>query len=218
MSGRYVDAESATGRWRVALAAPPRAARCSATQRGTMLQLFLSAALVAASARFAGKRGARRYNDLTDDHARGVHELFASRVLDWMILVIIAVAAVDAVLAGLFGSWIGVAMSLGAVALSLLARALRQAARPNVNAGFDERDIEPLQRRETSARRERRQKQFAIVTFSGFMTFRVLAVVGERTEETWLAAPAVLAGVIAGIGALALVWSMAWRFGDERPA
>ncbi|WP_426247596.1 hypothetical protein [Nocardioides sp. LHG3406-4] len=183
-----------------------------------MLQLLVAVMLVAVNARYAGERGARRYDALPDDRARVEHESFVSRAFDWLILINVAVAAVEAGLSASRNAWVGAAISTGALVLSLLARALFRSARSNVGAGFAKRGTDPLHRRETSARGERRQKQFAATALGGYLTFRVLGVTADRTGETWLVAPAVLAIALAIGGALALVWSMAWRYGDERPA
>lgn len=183
-----------------------------------MLQLLAAAVFVAFSVRYAGRSGARRYGDLPDDRARQQHEVHSSRSFAWLILFGIAAATVDAVLAVFFGSWRDVTVSLGAAALWLLALVLDRSARSNVVAGFAERGLEPMQRREASARRGRRQKQLAAVALGGYLSFQVLAVVGEESDATWLGVPTALAMILAAGGALALVWSMAWRFGDERPA
>lgn len=183
-----------------------------------MLQLLLAVAFVGFNARYAGQGGARRYNALRDDRARLEHESFTTRTIDWLILFNVAACLVNAGLAGYAGAWLWVVIALGALMLSVAARVLGQSARANVNTGFGERQIEPLHQRETSIRRERRQKQFAIIAVAGYLTGRVLEAVAEQTGETWVAVPALLGWLIAAGGALALVWSMAWRFGDEQPA
>ena len=183
-----------------------------------MLELVLAVLFFAVTLRYAGEGGARRFHALPDKRAQGVHESFASRTFDWLILLNIAVSAVNAGLAGYLGSWLGVAISLAALALSLAARAMRPVARSNVNAGFAERGLEPLTRRETSARRERRQKQFALIALVGYLSGRIANVIAEETGETWPQVLLLPATVLMFGGGLALLWSMAWRYGDEQPA
>jgi hypothetical protein len=182
-----------------------------------MVQLFMAAVLAAGAARYAGESGARRYNALPDERARAEQEVFATRVFDWLLLFNIALSAVDAGLATYLGSWVEAAIALGTLTLSWAAWSLVRSARSNVNACFAERGLEPLHPRESSLRRKRRQTQFAVLAAGGYLSGRVLIVVSEQTGETWLAIPAAVAMVVAFTGVLALVWSMAWRFGDERP-
>ncbi len=174
-----------------------------------MMQLLVAALFVVLAARYAGKSGARRYNALPDDRARQQHEVFASRSFGWFILVGIAAATADAALAGFFGPRNGVTVAASALALWLLALVLDRSARANVNAGFAQRQIEPMPRLEASARRERRQKQFALVAIGGYLAGRVLSVAADETSQTWLAVPAAVGLVLAVSGALALVWAMA---------
>jgi len=66
--------------------------------------------------------------------------------------------------------------------------------------------------------RDQRQLQFGALAMIGYLSSRALTTLGEQTDPVWpqiLAAPAILLTLGAG---LALLWSMAWRFGDERPA
>ncbi len=71
--------------------------------------------------------------------------------------------------------------------------------------------------RERSLKRERRQKQFAVAALVGYLTYRIFEVVAEQTEQPSLTGIALVGMVLAAVGALGLVWSMAWRFGDEQP-
>jgi hypothetical protein len=183
-----------------------------------VLQVLMAVLLLVGSARFAGEVGARRYDALPDERARVEHESTTTRVFDWLIIANVAASAVNTALAAYVGSGLGVALSIGALLLSLGAWRLRQSARTNVNAGFAQRGLEPLHPRERSLRRERRQKQLAVIALTGYLAGRVLDVVAEQTDQPWLAAIAVLGMLAAGVAALGLVWSMAWSFGDERPA
>lgn len=72
-------------------------------------------------------------------------------------------------------------------------------------------------RRVTSARRERRQKQFALITLVGYLFGRILNVVADETAEVWPQVLLLPATVLMFAGGLALLWSMAWRYGDEQP-
>lgn len=183
-----------------------------------MVELLLAVLFLAVTVRYAGESGVSRFKALHEKRARAVHESFASRTIDWLILLNIAASAVNAGLAGYLGSWLGITIHLAALALSLTVRAMRPAARSNVKAGFAERGMEPLVRRETSARRERRQKQFAAIALVGYLSGRVLNVTAEDTGDTWPQVLLLPATVLMFGGGLALLWSMAWRFGDERPA
>lgn len=160
-----------------------------------MVQLFMAAVLAAGAARYAGESGARRYNALPDERARLEQDAFSTRVFDWLLLFNIALSTVDAGLATYLGSWVGVGTSLAALTLSGVARSLVRSARSNVNSGFAERGLEPSHPRETSIRRVRHQKQFAILAGGGYLTSRVLAVVAEQAGEAWLVTPAAVAMV-----------------------
>lgn len=183
-----------------------------------MPELLIAVLFFAVTARYAGEKGGRRFRDLSQKRAEGVHDSFASRTFDWLILLNIAVSAVNAGLAVYLNSWVYLALSLAALALSLAARAIRPRARANVNAAFAEWGLEPLMRRETSARRERRQKQFGSIALIGYLCGRVLDVIAEQTNATWPEVLLLPVMVLTLGGGVALLWSMAWRFGDERPA
>jgi hypothetical protein len=183
-----------------------------------MFELLIAALLFATTARYAGENGLQRFKDLPENKAKGVHESFASRTFDWLILLNLAVSLVNGGLALYLGSWVGVAISCAALVLTSVARAMRPAARANVNDGFAQRGLEPLMQRETSARGYRRQKQFATAALLGYLSVRVLNALADETGETWPQLLLVPALILAFGGGLALLWSVAWRFGDERPA
>lgn len=88
----------------------------------------------------------------------------------------------------------------------------------HVNAAFAEWGLKPLVRRETSARRECRQKQFGSIALGGYLSGRVLDVLAGQTNAAWPQVLLLPAMVMTFGGGLALLWSMAWRFVDERPA
>ena len=182
-----------------------------------MFELLIATFVFAGTARYAGPQGRSRFERISDKRARGIHDHFASRGVDWILVFFLAGAVVNAALSLYLGVWPGVALSLTAAALMAAARAMRPAARANVNAAFADRGLEPLTQRERSARRDRRQLQFGTVALAGYLAGQVLQAVHVKTGEGWpqvLALPATL--MMLG-GGLALLWSTAWRFGDEQP-
>ncbi|WP_322919360.1 hypothetical protein [Nocardioides renjunii] len=183
-----------------------------------MLELFVALTLLAGNARYAGTGVAPRFRALSDDRARVTHESFTTHVQDWLLFFNVVASSVSAALAAYQQWWLGVLLSSTALAVSVVARVLRRSARSNILAGFAERDLEPLHPRETSRRRERRQLQLAGVALVGYVTFRVMSFVAEESGDTWPAVAGFVGMILTAGGALGLVGSMAWRFGDERPA
>ena len=183
-----------------------------------MFELLIAMLFATVTFRYAGPSGARRFGALSEKRAQAVFDSFDSRALDWLIVLNIAVSGVNAALAAYLSSWVGVAVSLVALGLSIAARQLRPAARATVFEGFSRRELEPLRNRERSVRGERRQKQFAIIAVTGYLSNRVLNVVAEQTGATWAQVALAPATILMVVGVIALLWSMAWRFGDERRA
>lgn len=183
-----------------------------------MLVLLISALFFAMTVRFSGANGRDRFHQLSEKRAQGIHDHFASSAPEWLIVFNMAAAAVGAALSVHVGSWLGATVALVAVGLLMITRAARPKARGNVNQAFAERGLEPLVRRETSERRQRRQKQFGTLALVGYLLGQVAQVLGTETGERWPQVLALPATLLMFGGGLALLWSTAWRYGDEKPA
>lgn len=167
---------------------------------------------------FLGGAGRARFMRLSEQRARGVHDGFCSRLIPWSAGGAAAVSLVE----GVSSYWLGHRLA-GLAALTgglcfVTALFLFPRAKVTVLDAFEQRELEPLQPRETSARGSRRQKQFAVVLLGAYLGQTLLNVVAVRMDADWprmLALPLIVLILVAGIG---LLWSLAWRYGDERPA
>jgi hypothetical protein len=167
------------------------------------------------SVKFSGQHGSERFKRLPEQRAQTLHELFISRVHDFLLVSAVATCVLGLVFALVLASlWTSVLWGADVIVL-VLALGLRRRARPVVVHAFSARQLPPLQAREFSAKRNRRQKQFGVVALCGFLVGETARFFGERQGNAALEALASVALLVAFLGVGALLWSTAWLYGDE---
>lgn len=181
-----------------------------------MVLVLLGVLFVSVNARFAGRSGARRVAALSDEQVRIQDEVHRPGT-DWPAVSLLALAAADGLLVVLFDRGIGIMWPLCAAALAVTAMLARRSSRANVHAGFTERQLQPLYRHEVSAARTKRIRVFGAMALAGYPVYRLLLGVVEQSGPQWLAVPGYFALLLACVGAIGLVFAMAWRYGDEQP-
>lgn len=179
------------------------------------LWLLLGLPMLWWSVRYSGPAGSERFATLTAPRAQRLHEIFASRVHDFLLT-----AATAMCLLGLLFALITASISRSVfwavdVVVLVMAFVWRRRARPVVLAAFRARQLPPLQVREFSAKRSRRQNQFGVVALSGFLVAEVARFFGERRGVVALEALAGGALLVSLLALGALLWSTAWVYGDE---
>lgn len=182
-----------------------------------MLTLLLGAWVFFACRRYAGEAGRERFMRLSDRRARGVHDYFVSRATDWILVGAMVVTVADAVGAAYLRAWVYLVIAAAGLVVMQAARRMLPRVADNLDMALAQRGLEPLTKREDSARRDRRQKQFGLTAVGAYGLGRVLRVLHHETEHPAFAALMGLTTIVMIVGFFALLWSMAWRFGDEQP-
>lgn len=183
-----------------------------------LLWLILGLLHLRSGLRFRGAKGRARFEQLDERRARGIYELFTSKVVPFMSLAGISICTLGLLFALLVQSLLGATLWGVAALLLLVALVVRRRTEQDVAAAFSKRDLQPLQRRDSSVRRTRRQKQFGVVALVANALAEIARYFGARDEQPALVIVAALA-MLTAFGAIgALLWSTAWVFGDEKPA
>lgn len=159
--------------------------------------------------------GSGHFARLTERRAQVVHGNFATRLHDFLLVGALAINLLGLLFNLISSSVAGVIVSAFAVVALALGIVLRRRARPVVLAAFRERGLEPLQRREASKKRHRRQQQFGVAALTAWLVAETSQFFAEREDIPWLAALAVGAMLFTFVAIGALLWSTAWVYGDE---
>jgi hypothetical protein len=167
------------------------------------------------SGRYLGQSGRERFNGLSERRAQAVHELHASRFHDFLLMGAFGTVLLGLVFGLIIGSaWSALLWGLDAVVL-LAALLLRRQARPLVMDAFRARQLQPMQAREHSPKRDRRQRQFGLVALGGFLLGETARFFAEREGVPALLALSSVALLVTLVAVGALLWSTAWEYGDE---
>ena len=182
----------------------------------SVLWLLLGILRLRTGLRFRGAAGRDRFLRLSEHRALGVHELFRSRMRLFVSVVGLTSCALGLFFAAIVGSALGIVLWGAATLVLAVADDVSRRTAKDVAAAFAESDPEPPTRRETSAKRNRRQLQFAVAGLVGNAVSEIAQFFGERAHQAGLLALAGVASVITFAALAALLWSTAWVFGDEQ--
>lgn len=182
---------------------------------GGVLWLLFGLLQVWWSAPYLGPDGGERFMRLPERRAQILHENFATRVHDFLLVASLAISLLGLVFALITSSVVAAVVWGVDVVVLLLGLTLRRRAQPVVLAAFRERGLQPLQEREFSAKRHQRQKQFGLAALTGFLVGETATIFGERQNIPTLDALAAGALLLAFVAIGALLWSTAWVYGDE---
>lgn len=166
--------------------------------------------------RLSGGAGRERLEATSDLRLRALHDNYESRLPSFLIVGGIGLSVLGLGLSAVAGLPLGIvlwAVAAAALTTSLIAR---RRARPNVLSTFASRRLEPLTTRIHSETRERRENLLGVIALSAFVLGEVCSFFADRDGIEVLTVVAALALVVGLIAVLALLWTTAWVFGDER--
>lgn len=167
--------------------------------------------------RLLGPAGRGRLHEMDAERAARLLSTYRARWPQRAFLVVAAVYAVAAASQFVEGSWpAGVLAAAGAV-LNVLAARAQLAARPVVVGILGERDL-PVVGRESSRRRTRRVRLFGALAVASYLACTGLLGLGEWQDWEVATGAALGLGLVALVAFFGLLWSAAWRYGDEQPA
>lgn len=166
--------------------------------------------------RLSGGTGRERLEATSDRRLRALHDNYQSRLPSFLTVGGIAISVLGVVLSA-FAAWV-LGITLWAVAAAALTTSLiaRNRARPNVLSTFAARRLEPLTTRSHSETRERRENLLGVTALSAFVLGQFCSFFADRNDVEVLAVIATLALLVGVIAVVALLWTSAWVFGDER--